>query len=326
MLTVLGVSDVADVVYRELISTVSATATELADILHQPESAIQQALAALEGHGLVTRTITRPPRFVAAPPDTVAERLLLRRQAELAEARAELDLLARTYRSGRRTRNTDELVEIVIGAEPLAQRVSHLQRSPRREFAGFVKPPYIAVDLDHAEPLEDPDVSYRAVYDREALTGFPGFLEKLRANPAPHAEYRTHPSLPMKLLIADRQTALLPLGRDSSDMTPAAIIVHSSGLLDALMALFDHYWEASLPLAIDDDDSQGSDREAGSRPDVGDRRILSLLIGGVTDEAIARQLGVSLRTVRRRIQAMMHTANAVNRAQLGWHAARHGWL
>lgn len=325
MLTVLGVSDVADTVYRELISTVSATAAELADILHQPESAIQQALAALEGHGLVTRTITRPPRFVAAAPDTVAERLLLRRQAELAEARAELDLLARTYRSGRRTRNTDELVEIVIGAEPLAQRISHLQRSPRREFAGFVKPPYIAIDLDHAEPLEDPDICYRAVYDREALTGYPGFLERLRANPAPHAEYRTHPSLPMKLLIADRQTALLPLGRDTSDTTPAAIIVHSSGLLDALVALFDHYWEASLPLAVGDN-GQGNGDGAGSRPEAGDRRILSLLIGGVTDEAIARQLGVSLRTVRRRVQAMMHAANAANRAQLGWHAARHGWL
>jgi sugar-specific transcriptional regulator TrmB len=177
VLTVLGVSDTADAVYRELISTVSATATELAGILHQPESAIQQALAALEGHGLVTRTITRPARFVAAPPDTVAERLLLRRQSELTEARAELEQLAKSYRSGRRTRNTDELVEIVIGAEPLAQRVGHLQRSPRREFAGFVKPPFIAVDLDHAEPLEDPDVWYRAVYDREVLTGPAGFLE-----------------------------------------------------------------------------------------------------------------------------------------------------
>ena len=48
--------------------------------------------------------------------------------------------------------------------------------------------------------------------------------------------------------------------------------------------------------------------------------------GKTTDEVIARQLGVSLRTIRRRIQAMMHTASAQNRAQLGWHAARNNWL
>jgi DNA-binding NarL/FixJ family response regulator len=127
----------------------------------------------------------------------------------------------------------------------------------------------------------------------------------------------------MKLMIADRETALLPLGRDTADTTPAAVIVHSSGLLDALLALFDHYWDASTPLSLDNDGGNGSQE---GRLDSGDLRILSLLISGVTDETIARQLNISLRTVRRRIQAMMHVANAQNRAQLGWHAARNGWL
>jgi DNA-binding CsgD family transcriptional regulator/DNA-binding transcriptional regulator YhcF (GntR family) len=323
VLTVLGASEAEEAVYRELIGTASATAAELAETLHLPPDAVRAALSALERRGLVTRTITQPPRFVAAPPDTVAEGLLLRRQAELAKARAELEELARAYRSGRRTRNTDELIEIVIGAEPLAHRVSHLTRSPRREFAGFVKPPFVAVDLDRAEPLADPDVSYRAVYDQEILRRYPGLLGKLQANTAPRVEYRIHPSLPMKLMIADRETALLPLGRDTGDVTPAAVIVHSSGLLDALLALFDQYWEASIPLVALD--AENPDRAEGGLTGA-DRRILSLLVAGVTDEAIAGQLGVSLRTVRRRIQEMMRAANARNRAQLGWRAARDGWL
>jgi predicted DNA-binding transcriptional regulator len=325
VLTVLGGSDLEDTVYSELIATASATLAELARTLHLQEGAVTSALTALEGRGLVTRTITQPPRFVAAPPDTAVESMLLRRQAELAEARAELELLVRVYRSGRRTRNTDELVEIVTGAEPLAQRLGHLLHGARREFAGFVKPPFVAVDIDHAEPLVDPDVSYRTIYDKEVLN-HPGFVAKVRATAGAQEENRLHPSLPMKLAIADRETALLPLGRENSDTAPAAVIVHSSGLLDALVALFEHYWDASMPLRLDAGSTVGGGTDGGSGPDSGDRQILSLLIAGATDEAIARQLSVSLRTIRRRIQAMMHATGAQNRAQLGWHAARNNWL
>jgi DNA-binding CsgD family transcriptional regulator len=249
--------------------------------------------------------------------------MLLHRQAEISEARAELDRLVKTYRSGPRTRDPEELVEIVTGAEPLAQRVSQLQHSPRSEFAGFVKPPFVAVDLGHAEPLRDPGVWWRVVYDRD-ITGYDNFVTELRRNTAPRVEYRVHSNLPMKLLVADRQTALLPLGRDSTDTTPAAVIVHSSGLVDALMALFEHYWEASTPLALGETGPGGL--AAGGLPAGGDHRILSMLVAGVTDQAIARQLDISLRTVRRRIQAMMRAAGAANRAQLAWHAARNNWL
>jgi DNA-binding CsgD family transcriptional regulator len=319
VLTVLGGSDLEDTVYQELVATASATADELARSLQRQKGSVHSALAALTARGLITRTAARPPRYVAAPPDIVVESLLLRHQAELSEARAELARLVKVYRSGRQARSTDELVEIVVGAEPLGQRVNHLVRTARREFAGFVKPPFVAVDFDDAQPLGARDVHYRVIYDTEITTACPGFVGKLQAaNTAPHVEYRLHPALPMKLMIADLETALLPLGRDS-DIAPAAVIVHSSGLLDALVALYDHYWDASMPLCV-------GEASSGNSTASGDRRILSLLLGGATDEAIARQLGISLRTVRRRIHEMMHTAHAQNRAQLAWHAARKNWL
>jgi sugar-specific transcriptional regulator TrmB/DNA-binding CsgD family transcriptional regulator len=318
VLTALGGTDAEDVVYRELIAAASVTAAELTRTLGLPEDVVMSALTTLEAQGLASRTVTRPPRFVASPPDIAVDALLLRRQAELSDARAELGELVKIYRSGRRTRSIDELIEVVSGAEALAERVGHLQRAARVSFDGFVKPPFVAIDVDEAESLSRPEISYRALYDKE-ITSYPTFLSKLRQNSAPHAEYRLHSALPMKLIIADRDTALLPLERDISDAAPAAVIVHSCGLLDALIALFEQYWDAGLSLQFADDPPPG----AMNGPD---RRILSLLVGGVTDEAIARQVGVSLRTVRRRIQEMMLAANARNRAQLAWHAARNSWL
>ena len=52
---------------------------------------------------------------------------------------------------------------------------------------------------------------------------------------------------------------------------------------------------------------------------------MTLLLAGLTDQAIAGQLDTSLRTVQRRIHALMQHARAETRIQLGWHAARNGW-
>ncbi|MFD4745513.1 S8 family serine peptidase [Streptomyces rubiginosohelvolus] len=72
----------------------------------------------------------------------------------------------------------------------------------------------------------------------------------------------------------------------------------------------------------------GNDGEQGPRT-VGsptDRRLLSLLVAGVSDKTIASQMQLSRRTVQRRIQRLMERSDAATRMQLAWHAARHGWL
>jgi DNA-binding NarL/FixJ family response regulator len=60
---------------------------------------------------------------------------------------------------------------------------------------------------------------------------------------------------------------------------------------------------------------------------VGERQaVLELMMLGAKDESIARQLGVSLRTVRRRIADLMDELGAATRFQAGMEAARRGLL
>ena len=56
------------------------------------------------------------------------------------------------------------------------------------------------------------------------------------------------------------------------------------------------------------------------------RRILELLMIGTKDETIARQLGLSLRTVRRRVAELMDELGARTRFQAGMEAHRRGLL
>lgn len=49
-------------------------------------------------------------------------------------------------------------------------------------------------------------------------------------------------------------------------------------------------------------------------------------MAGLTDQAVGGQLGMSLRTVQRRVSHLMELAGVATRFQLGHEAGRRGWL
>jgi DNA-binding NarL/FixJ family response regulator len=58
----------------------------------------------------------------------------------------------------------------------------------------------------------------------------------------------------------------------------------------------------------------------------GDRQLVEMLAAGAKDEQIARALGVSLRTVRRRVAALLADLGVRSRFQAGVEAMRRGWV
>jgi DNA-binding CsgD family transcriptional regulator len=130
--------------------------------------------------------------------------------------------------------------------------------------------------------------------------------------------------VPVKLIVVDRRIALLPLDPEREG-EPVALVVHRTGLLTALGSLFDEYFEKGWRLR-DHGAEPGPDDRGEAQLDAVDRQIVVLLHVGLTDAAIARQLGMGHRTVQRRLRALMVQVGAATRFQLGWHAARSGWL
>ncbi|MGW3512237.1 helix-turn-helix domain-containing protein [Streptomyces sp. NPDC000994] len=106
---------------------------------------------------------------------------------------------------------------------------------------------------------------------------------------------------------------------------PSAVLVRPGALLDALIAFFESLWAGASPLVLTEEGLDGaavSDRT----PPPEDLLLLSLLLTGLTDTAIAGQLGTSLRTVQRRIRDLIAFAGVRTRMQLAWEASRRGWL
>jgi DNA-binding Lrp family transcriptional regulator len=99
--------------------------------------------------------------------------------------------------------------------------------------------------------------------------------------------------------------------------SPRRLVVREPALVGALGALFESLWDRAMAVPGMD---LGFD-PAGQR-----RLLLHQLTRGAKDEQIARTLGVSLRTVRRRVAEIMDDLGAESRFQAGVEAVRRGWL
>lgn len=151
----------------------------------------------------------------------------------------------------------------------------------------------------------------RAIYPVRALTAAPVEMA-VRAQAG--EEIRLIAEVPTRLLVAGTTHAMLPEPLGDAD-TPR-VLVRQPALVAAATLLFEELWRRAAPVA---------DFERGQR---GAQRTLLLeqLAVGAQDEQIARRLGVSLRTVRRRVAELMDELDAHSRFEAGVEAVRRGWL
>lgn len=132
------------------------------------------------------------------------------------------------------------------------------------------------------------------------------------------AQVRRAPVLPHRLLIVDGATAVVPA--DPAAPRSGAVLITSPGIVAALVELFDRCWGAAAPLQ----DAPVPDTSTGLT--MAEQELLRLLATGLTDEAAAKRLGVSLRTVKRRMEDLMRRLEAGSRFEAGLKAGQHGWL
>jgi DNA-binding Lrp family transcriptional regulator len=314
-----GISELEEAVYRQLVRAPRATLTQLASATHRGTDATRRALDRLETAGMVSRQ-GKPSRFIPAAPDMAIEALIMRRQEELERCRIAAAGLLAQYREA--SRGSGDVIELIDGREATGQRFLQLLSTARTEVLMFDKPPYLGAG-DNPLELEvlARGVQWRAVYAPEAFD-LPDRLAMVRGWQAAGEQARVYAQVPMKLVLVDRNVALLPLTVDDPMAGQhTGVLVHPSSLLTALGMLFEMLWDRSIPLGA------GTELPAKPAPhDEFDVALLQLLTAGVKDQAIARQLGVSLRTIRRRISHLMVDAGVASRFQLGVRAAQRSWV
>ena len=325
MLEALGIAPDVEVVYRALLARPNTTATALAEALERPEPDVGTALAVLIDAGLAIRSDDQ--LFAAAPPAVALGSMLTERRDGLRLAEQALATLAEEHRAAVAGRSISDLIEVVTGVDSIRHRYRQVQQAATRELRMFVTAPFVAVPPGEnaAEPAAaDRGVAIRAVLENAVLTE-PGSTEETVDSLRRGLQLRVVEELPMKLVIADADLALVPLAVAPGG-EPGAVLLQRSGLLAALDALFESTWRRAYPLELSRlEGGDLADDAATDRPTPLDRQILSLMLAGLTDQAVATQLDLSLRTVQRRLRHLQDLAGVNSRMQLGWYAARQDW-
>ncbi|GAA2965634.1 helix-turn-helix domain-containing protein [Streptomyces enissocaesilis] len=324
MLGAIGLDEAQESTYRALVALGAAEVPDLAHRLTRSEADTERALRRLERRGLAAQSSARTGRWVAAPPGVALGALLTRQRHELEQAELTAALLAEEYRAEAAEPAVHDLVEVVTGASAVAHRCVQLRLGAAEEVCALVTGDPIAVtgtDGEAEERAPARGVTYRVVIERAVLT-LPTGIAGLSAALGRGEQVRVVEEVPTKLVVADRTTAMVPLtGRGAE---PAALVVHASGLLESLTGLFEAVWREALPLRLGADGAVSEQGLPG--PDATDLQVLSLLLAGMTDASVAKQLELGLRTVQRRVKGLMELAGVTTRLQLGWHAYERGWV
>ncbi|WP_328993985.1 LuxR C-terminal-related transcriptional regulator [Kribbella sp. NBC_01245] len=306
MLETVGVAAAEEEVYRALLAAPGSTGDELAGRLGRSPAEVALSVEELEALGLVSRN---GDQLVPARPDVAIGVLIARQRAELDKVQAEAQTMLSEVRAHERYR-PENLVEVIVGQEAIAARFAQLLEGTERELLVLDRPPY-AARVDESDQavrgLMREGVVVRGIYSPDSLD-VPGGVDEAYSAADAGETSRVHPQVPMKLAVFDAKAALLPLSVD--ELVDSALVVHPCALLDALIEMFGLLWDQAVPIV----QAPGTDQL--------DARMMTLLAAGFKDDAIARQLTLSSRTVGRRVAELMDLLGARTRFQAGVHAQR----
>ncbi|WP_161965202.1 helix-turn-helix transcriptional regulator [Ornithinimicrobium cerasi] len=323
--------------YEELVSRVYITAVRLGrptrDALRNEglrDEEIDDLTAELVARELFLPGID-PDSWQVAPPREAMTRIADRIERRAAMSRATASEVEQLWRAAVGDGRVMEApgMDLLKGVQDIVDRVRGLHRVAEERL-------WWAMDASAAscqllqQAADDPDLlsirpgaDVRVMLDT-ALLEDEAALRFMERHEAAGHPVRVGNGIPFSLLLCDNRAALLDLSRHDP-LGDGSLEARRTGPLLAIGTLLDEIWQLCTPYRTT---AEAAARAPGSRAplDQRDLRILNLLTTGASDQLIARQTGVSVRTVERRVRYLMDHLAAATRFQAGVQAVRRGWV
>jgi len=322
VLSALGVDRRTEQLYFRLGPASGHTVAGVAQLVQERPEQLMRSLAPLLERGLV---VVSEDRVVVPPLAEAVSELVLRQARSAASSAAMLaelssavpHLVASTTRPDPHhvtdVRPLDG--ELSSGGNPL-ELLQLMLRTSRGDML-WLRPDAWAMPRESrvSEMLAEAMATgrrSRAIYPARALTEAP---DALRVRAGLGEQVRILSEVPTRLFIFGDTHAVIPEPIGFTD--EPRVHVRQRSIVAALTMWFESLWDRAAPMP---------EHEAGRVSRDGRQFLLEQLMAGATDEVIARTLGIGLRTVRRRIAALMTELGVDTRFQAGVEAVRRGWL
>jgi len=335
MLESLGFSEAAESVYRLLLRDPLLCDEAAARALGLSVAEVEAARGQLVEAGLVRSSWDDGSAIAFGNPEVVLDAAIRRQEAELAQrqeqlasSRVELQSLLTEYLEATSQPSVASEVVELMGREAIQRELEAWSQKVRFEMLALhPDTSYSAEMLEAAEAMDllalERGVRMRSVYPEDCRSD-PAVLAYHRTVAKHGAEVRYAKQVPARLLVFDRKVGIIPAY--CADNRRAALRLEGEGVAAMLVLNFDLVWSAATPDDAEDSHLEIEAPGADHGPTDLDRILLQLLSMGIKDEAAARHLGVSVRTVRRQIADLMVRLHAGSRFEAGMQAAMRGWL
>jgi DNA-binding CsgD family transcriptional regulator len=292
-------------------------ATDLNLTLHEVNTAVEQ----LVGSHLLREELGGE-RLVAVDPEVAAvllvspmEREIYRRRELIAEIRERTEMFRQDYaRNGQLSAELGSVEHVAgtmevrgylkLASDACRGEVMVLQSGKQdvEEFDDF---------LNVCSSLLERGVTVRIVCQHRSRADLTT-RQKIKKVTSAGALVRTVSHIPRAAVVFDQSLAVL-LGTDGGETTASR--VRNDDVVQFLLDVFNHLWDAATPV----DSFESGYAEVAEDLQ---QTIAGLMAKGYTDEVLARKLGMSVRTCRRHIAALMKDLDAVSRFQAGVQSVR----
>ncbi|MFB9579443.1 MULTISPECIES: helix-turn-helix transcriptional regulator [Streptomyces] len=172
------------------------------------------------------------------------------------------------------------------------------------------------IAVERGNMLTERGVGMRSLYQHTVRHSH-GTLTYAARMASDKVEIRTLEELIERLMIFDHTVAFIP----ATDDRQVALELRHPGLVEYLVKVFEQFWRRAVPLQEQVPYDPTPEGISGVR-----HSIAKLLVEGHVDEAIARRLGMNVRTCRAHIAKLSSALGSGSRAQLGYLIAQSGIL
>ncbi|MFE0645689.1 LuxR C-terminal-related transcriptional regulator [Streptomyces sp. NPDC058877] len=329
-------SDAVQELFRFFVTAPGSTLRDAQEHLRAGPQTLDSAMDFLVDRGLVRPNAVRP---MPASPEVALARVLEREEAslrrrleELREGRFVLAALSENLMAMQATgggalgvtllENEAEVVSALEGAAARARK-EVLSMHPGAPLSAAM----LADSMERNQQVLERGVAMRSIH-LDCMVRIPYGRAHLMNLQEAGAEVRVASVLPLRLIVVDGVLGYAStLPREGRF---AALEFKGPELVHVLVQIFEHCWvHGAVVPPIGESVGRGP-REgveaAGSELDERERALVRMLAEGHKDEAIARCLGVSSRTLRRLMTDVMERLEADSRFQAGARAMARGWL
>lgn len=318
----IDLGDEAQVLYRHILRRAPATIEEHAAELGWTRTKAARHLADLEALRLIH--LIEGARIQAEDPRLTLGRLLEMEEADLSSRRQHLidvrqsietyesDFRRGTQLSGPRTPPWERVPASDVPAA--IERLARASHGPVLQVTSTLAggPGHLKAVKELRAELLAGSREQRSVFPLSVLEDL-HWREFAEARSAAGEQQRYLEDVPLDFIVFGDQGVLLADEEEPLVRTPDMLLVRAPNMRSMFEALFAELWRRADPV---------HDGAAAAA----DVRVLELLGLGFKDEAIARHVGLGLRTVRRRISTLMDEHGVDTRFQLGVAVCRRGIL